>query len=97
MPGIKERQRGKIHGVDRTPLNVGNLGINSHDDRIDIDHISGDRRDARSANLQALHGHCHDAKTREQGDYLPRSRRAQHQDTEERRARKRAYAVLEQR
>src|SRR5262249_43405259 len=39
-----------------------------HDDRIEIDHISGDRCDSRYANLQALHGHCHDAKTREHGD-----------------------------
>src|SRR2546425_662343 len=67
------------------------------DDRIEVDHINGDHHDARSANLQALHGHCHDAKTREHGDYLPRSMRDQHQDTEERRARKRARAVLEQR
>jgi RNA-directed DNA polymerase len=42
-----------------------------HDDRIEADHIDGDRRDSRYSNLQALHGHCHDAKTREHGDYLP--------------------------
>src|SRR5438128_376920 len=41
-----------------------------HDDRIEIDHIRGDRGDARSANLQALHGHCHHAKTREHQDYV---------------------------
>jgi RNA-directed DNA polymerase len=68
-----------------------------HDDRIEVDHIHGDRRNARSANLQALHGHCHDAKTREQGDYLPPGMRDKHQHTEERRERKRSCAVLEQR
>ena len=36
-----------------------------HEDRIEIDHVNGDRHDARYSNLQALHGHCHDAKTRE--------------------------------
>jgi len=41
------------------------------EDRLEMDHISGDRQDSRYANLQALHGHCHDAKTREHGDYLP--------------------------
>jgi hypothetical protein len=59
--------------------------------------VNGDRRDARYSNLQALHGHCHDAKTRECGDYLPRGMRDKHQDTEERSARKRARSVLEQR
>jgi len=68
-----------------------------HDDRIEIDHISGDRCDSRYANLQALHGHCHDAKTRKHGDYLPRGMRDKHKDTEERSARKRARSVLEQR
>ena len=37
-------------------------------DRIEMDQIDSDRRHARVPNLQALHGHCHDAKTREQGD-----------------------------
>ena len=68
-----------------------------HDDRIEVDHRNGDRRDSRYSNLQALHGHCHDAKTREHRDYLPPGLRDKHQDTEERRARKRACAVLEQR
>jgi len=68
-----------------------------YDDRIEIDHMNGDRRDARYSNLQALHGHCHDAKTRECRDYLPRGMRDKHQDTEERSARKRARSVLEQR
>lgn len=68
-----------------------------HDDRIEIDHVNGDRRNSRYSNLQALHGHCHDAKTREHGDYLPPGMRDKHQDTEERRARKRACSVLEQR
>jgi RNA-directed DNA polymerase len=68
-----------------------------HDDRIEVDHRNGDHRDSRYSNLQALHGHCHDAKTREQRDYLPPGMRDKHQDTEERRARKRACAVLEQR
>jgi len=44
-------------------------------DQLEIDHLSGDRRDSRSVNLQALHGPCHDAKTRKQGDYLPVGRR----------------------
>ena len=68
-----------------------------HDDRIEIDHISGDRRDSRYANLQALHGHCHDAKTREHRDYLPPGMRDKHQDTEERRDAKVSCSVLEQR
>jgi RNA-directed DNA polymerase len=68
-----------------------------HDDRIEVDHINGNRRDSRLANLQALHGHCHDAKTRQQGDYLPPGMRDKHQNPEERSARKRARSVLEQR
>jgi RNA-directed DNA polymerase len=68
-----------------------------HDDRIEVDHINGDHRDSRYANLQALHGHCHHAKTWEQGDYLPPGVRDKHRDTEERSARKRARSVLEQR
>jgi RNA-directed DNA polymerase len=68
-----------------------------HDDRIEVDHINGDRRESRYANLQALHGHCHDAKTREQGDYLPLGMHDKHQDTEERRDAKVSCAVLEQR
>ena len=68
-----------------------------HDDRIEVDHINGNHRDSRSANLQALHGHCHDAKTREHGDYLPPGLRDKHQDTEERREAKVTHAVLEQR
>ena len=39
-----------------------------HDDRIEVDHINGNHRDSRSANLQALHGHCHNAKTRKQAN-----------------------------
>ena len=68
-----------------------------HDDRIEVDHINGQHQDSRSANLQALHGHCHDAKTRQQRDYLPSGMRDKHQNTEERSARKRARSVLEQR
>jgi RNA-directed DNA polymerase len=68
-----------------------------HADQLEIDHISGDRRDSRYANLQALHGHCHDAKTREQGADLPDGRHDKHRNTEERSARKRARSVLEQR
>ncbi len=68
-----------------------------HDDQLEVDHISGHRRDSRYSNLQALHGHCHDAKTRAHGEYLPVGRRDKHQDTEERSARKRARSVLEQR
>jgi RNA-directed DNA polymerase len=42
-----------------------------HADQLEIDHSNGHRRDARDVNLQAFHGPCHDAKTREQGDHLP--------------------------
>jgi RNA-directed DNA polymerase len=68
-----------------------------HDDQIEVDHINGDRRNSRSANLQALHGHCHDVKTREQGDYLPLGMRDRHQNTEERCEAKASCPVLEQR
>jgi RNA-directed DNA polymerase len=68
-----------------------------HDDRIEVDHINGDHRDSRYANLQALHGHCHHAKTREHGDYLPPGLRDKHQDTEERREAKVSCSVLDQR
>ncbi len=68
-----------------------------HDDRIEVDHINGDHRDSRYANLQALHGHCHDAKTREHKEYLPPGTRDKHRDTEERRERKPSCADLEQR
>jgi len=46
-----------------------------HADQLEIDHINGNRRDSRYVNLQALHGHCHDAKSRKQGDDLPVGRR----------------------
>src|SRR5215471_12748626 len=68
-----------------------------HDDRIEVDHSNGNHRDSRSGNLQALHGHCHDAKTREHGDSLPPGLRDKHQNTEERREAKVTRAVLEQR
>src|SRR3989441_543792 len=68
-----------------------------HDDRIEVDHINADHRDARFANLQALHGHCHDAKTREHRDYLPLGVRDKHQDTEERREAKVSCSVPKQR
>jgi RNA-directed DNA polymerase len=68
-----------------------------HDDRIEVDHINGDHRNARYTNLQALHGHCHDAKTREHGDYLPPGLRDKHQHIEERREAKVTRADLEQR
>ena len=68
-----------------------------HDDQLEVDHISGPRRDSRSNNRHALHGHCHDAKTRAHGESLPVGLRDTHQDTEERSARKRARSVLEQR
>ena len=67
-----------------------------HDDRIEVDPINGNHRDSRYANLQALHGHCHDAKTRENRDYLPTGVRDKHQDTEERREAKVTCADLEQ-
>jgi hypothetical protein len=60
-------------------------------------HSAGEHRPARVTNLQALHGHCHDVKTRAHGAYLPHGMRDQPQDPEERSARKRARAVLEQR
>jgi hypothetical protein len=62
-----------------------------------VDHMNGNHRDTRPANLPALHGHCHDAKTREYGDYLPSGLRDKHQDTEERREAKVTCADLEQR
>jgi RNA-directed DNA polymerase len=68
-----------------------------HDDQLEVDHVNGDRRNSRYTNLQALHGHCHDAKTREHAEYLPVGMRDQHQHTEERRDRKRSCAVLKQR
>jgi RNA-directed DNA polymerase len=68
-----------------------------HDDRIEVDHIDGDRRNSRYANLQALHGHCHDAKTREQGDYLPLGLRDKHRNSEERCEAKASCPVLKQR
>jgi RNA-directed DNA polymerase len=68
-----------------------------HADQIEIDHISGDRRDSRSTNLQTLHGHCHDAKTRNQREHLPVGRRDKYQDTEERCEGKLSCPVLEQR
>jgi RNA-directed DNA polymerase len=42
-----------------------------HADQLEIDHINGKRQDSRYANLQVLHGHCHDAKTRDQAEHLP--------------------------
>ena len=66
-------------------------------DQLEVDHISGHRRDSRYSHLQALHGHCHDAKTREHAEYLPVGLRDKHQDPEERSARKRARSVLKQR
>ena len=42
-----------------------------HDDQVEVDHINGDRKNSRYDNLQALHGHCHHAKTRKQNEYLP--------------------------
>jgi RNA-directed DNA polymerase len=68
-----------------------------HDDQLEVDHINGDRRNSRYSNLQALHGHCHDAKTREQGEYLPVGMRDQHQHTEEQREAKASCVVLKQR
>jgi len=68
-----------------------------HDDHIEVDHINADHHDSRSANLPALHGHCHDAKTREPRDYLPLGVRDKPRDTEERREAKVSCSVLEQR
>ena len=68
-----------------------------HDDPLEVDHIDGNRKHSRLINLQVLHGHCHDVKTREKGEYLPAGMRDQHQNTEERSAGKPACSVLEQR
>ena len=68
-----------------------------HADQLEIDHINGKRQDSRYANLQALHGHCHDAKTRDQAEHLPVGMRDKYQNTEERRDRKRSCSVLKQR
>ena len=68
-----------------------------HADQLEIDHINGKRQDARYANLQVLHGHCHDAKTRDQAEHLPVGMRDKYQNTEERRDRKRSCSVLKQR
>jgi RNA-directed DNA polymerase len=68
-----------------------------HDDPLEIDHVDGNRKNSRLINLQVLHGHCHDVKTREQREYLPVGLRDQHQNTEERSAGKLARSVLEQR
>ena len=68
-----------------------------HADQLEIDHINGKRQDSRYANLQVLHGHCHDAKTRDQAEHLPVGMRDKYQHTEERRDRKRSCAVLKQR
>ena len=68
-----------------------------HDDRIEVDHINGERQNSRLANLQALHGHCHAAKTREHKAYLPCGVRDKHQDIEERREAKVSCSVLKQR
>ena len=68
-----------------------------HDDPLEIDHRDGNRKNSRLINLQVLHGHCHDVKTREKGEYLPMGMRDQHQHTEERSAGKLARSDLEQR
>jgi 5-methylcytosine-specific restriction endonuclease McrA len=68
-----------------------------HDDPLEVDHRNGDRRNSRYSTLQALHGQCHDAKTREHSEHLPVGVRDKHRHTEERRDRKRSCAVLEQR
>jgi RNA-directed DNA polymerase len=68
-----------------------------HEDQVEVDHRNGDRKNSRYDNLQALHGHCHDAKTREQKEHLPVGMRDKHRHTEERREGKLSRAVLEQR
>lgn len=62
-----------------------------------VGHVNGDHQNSRYANLQALHGHCYDAKTRQQGDYRPLGMRDKHQNTEERCEAKASCPVLEQR
>jgi len=94
-PGISPRLAKMLKGQHGRCRSCGLFF--QHDDRIEVDHINGDCRDARSANLQALHGHCHDAKTREQGDHLPLGRRDKHHNTEERCETKASCPVLEQR
>ena len=54
---LRQRQRGRCA--------YGGVFF-QQEDHSEMDHIRGDRHDARYANLQALHGHCHDAKTRDQ-------------------------------
>jgi hypothetical protein len=72
----------------------GTLRMFHGSDRIEGDYINGNHCDARSANPQALHGHRHDATTREQGDYLPPGLRDKHQNTEEWREAKVTRVVL---
>ena len=67
------------------------------EDPREVAHRHGDRRNARSNNLQALQGQCQDAQTREHEAYLPVGRRDKHQHTEERRDRQHSCAVLKQR
>ncbi|MDH3600675.1 MAG: reverse transcriptase domain-containing protein [Candidatus Tectomicrobia bacterium] len=68
-----------------------------HDDQLEVDHINGDRNNSRYSNLQALHVHCHNAKTREKKEYLPIGKRDKHHNTEERCEGKLSCPVLEQR
>jgi RNA-directed DNA polymerase len=68
-----------------------------HDDRREVDHSTADHRDARFANLQALHGHGHEAKTREPRDSLPLGVREKPQETAERREAQVSCSVLKQR
>jgi RNA-directed DNA polymerase len=97
-PGRYPTIRSKLAGLLKTPRGrCRYCGLYCHhDDRIEVDHSNGNHRDARSANLPALHGHCHNAKTREHRDYLPPGMRDKHQDTEERREAKVSCAALEQ-
>jgi RNA-directed DNA polymerase len=68
-----------------------------HDDQVEVDHIDGDRKNSRYDNLQALHGHCHHAKTRDKMNISRWVCVTTHRNTEERREGKLSRAVLEQR
>src|SRR5262249_20523597 len=106
---LNPKLRGGAHD-DRTWVRQATFSRVAHLPRVQLRHWAGrrhptasaggvddqywPRRDSRCSTLQALHGHGHDAKTREQGEDLSVGRRDQHQDTEERSARQRARSVL---
>ena len=68
-----------------------------HEAGMEMDPMHGERGKARARNLQALHGHCHEAHTRAPRASRPPGKRDKPQDTEERRDANVSCAVLEQR